>query len=276
MIVAIVGAGKTGRALGRLARAAGHEVGPVVCRTLERAREAAAFIGAGSPGIEPAGAELTLVAVPDGAIPGVARALRVPEGGVVAHTCAAYGAEALRPHRPAGAVHPLRSFGDPARAVELFPGTACAVDGDEGAMARLEEFVRSIGGMPFRVRSDRKALYHAGAVFASNYLVSLLEAALRLFERAGVGRAEGLRALGALASGTAANAASVGVPAALTGPVERGDAETVRRHAAALAEHAPELSGLYAALGRLTIEVARAKGSIDAAAAARIEGALGP
>ena len=70
-------------------------------------------------------------------------------------------------------MHPLRSFADPARAAELFPGTACAVDGDEDAVEVLEGFVRSIGGAPLRVRTDRKAIYHAGAVLASNALVAL-------------------------------------------------------------------------------------------------------
>lgn len=273
--VAIVGAGKAGRTLGRLAHRAGYAIGPVVCRTRARAEAAAAFIGAGRPGTALEGSELTLVAVPDGAIAEVAQGFRLPRRAVLAHTCAAYGAEVLRPHRPAGAVHPLRSFGDPARAAELFAGTACAVDGDEEAVAALEPFVRAIGGVPLRVLTDRKALYHAGAVFASNYLVAILEAALRLFEKAGVGRREALGALASLSEGTLANARSVGIPEALTGPVERGDAETVRRHAEAIAAGAPELGGAYAALGRLAIEAALAKGSIDAAAAGKLNAALG-
>ena len=199
----------------------------------------------------------------------------MPEGGITAHTCAAFGAEALRPRRPAGAVHPLRSFADPARAAELFPGTACAVDGDEDAVEVLEGFVRSIGGAPLRVRTDRKAIYHAGAVLASNALVALLDAAIRLFQKAGVARPDALRALLPLVEGTVANARSVGVPEALTGPVERGDAETVRLHVEALSAHAPELVGAYATLARLTAEAARAKGTIDEAAVERLEAALG-
>ncbi len=212
---------------------------------------------------------------PEGAIGGGAGARRVRAGGVVAHTCASLGAEALRPHRPAGTMHPLRSFGDPARAAELFRGTACAVEGDPGAVEELEGFVRAIGGTPLGVRAGRKALYHAGAVFASNYLVAALEAALRLFEGAGVRRAEALPALRALAEGTLANAASVGIPEALTGPVERGDAGTVKAHAEALAAHAPGLAGAYAELGLLAVEVALEKGSIGAAAAGRLRAALG-
>ncbi len=275
MEVAVVGAGRAGRALGRLARLAGHAIGPVVCRSRARAEEATAFIGGGRPGTEPEGAELTLLGVPDGAIGEVMRGLRMPPGGIAAHLCACYGAGILGDYHPSGAVHPLRSFADPARAVELFRGTACAVEGDPEAVERLEAFVRDIGGTPMRVRAGLKPLYHAGAVFASNYLVAILEAALRLFEKAGVERGEGLRALLPLAEGTLANARGVGIPEALSGPLERGDAETVRVHVGALREHAPELLGLYDALGRLAIETAVAKGSIGAGEASRLGEALG-
>ncbi len=276
MRLAIVGAGRVGRTLGLLARRAGYEIGAVVCRTRAHAEAAAAFIGAGRPGTRPEGDELTLLSVSDGEIERAARALVAPAGAVVAHTCASFGVEVLRPHRPAGAIHPLRSFADPARAAELFPGTACAVDGDAEAVAVLEGFARAIGGAPLRLRTDRKALYHAGAIFASNYVVAALEAALRLFEEAGVGRGEALPAIAALAEGTLANVRTAGVPGALTGPVERGDAGTVRRHAEALASAAPGLAGAYAELGRVAIEAALAKGSIDRAAAGRLRAALAP
>lgn len=275
MELAVIGAGKTGRALGLLARRAGYDIGAVVCRTQAHAEEAVAFIGAGRPGTEPVGAALTIVAVPDGEIASVARVLRIPRRAVVAHTCATFGADVLRPHRPAGAIHPLRSFADPARAAERFAGTACAIDGDPEAVEALERFARAIGGTPLRVRSDRKALYHAGAVFASNYLVAALEAALRLFEAAGVERSMALPAIGSLAQGTLENIRTVGIPAALTGPVERGDEETVKRHLEALSAGAPGLAGPYAALARIAIEVALEKGTIGRRAAGRLNAALG-
>jgi len=258
--LSIIGAGRTGRTLGLLARRAGYSIGPVVCRKASHAREAAAFIGAGTPGTEPVGAALTLIAVPDAAIPAVVRSLRMPKGAVAAHTCASLGAEALRPLRPAGAIHPLRSFAHPAKAADGFAGTACAIDGDPAAVRALEAFARAIGGSPLRVRAGRKALYHAGAVFASNYVVAVLEAALRLFQEAGVPRTRATPVLVKLAEGTLENVASVGIPEALTGPIERGDVETVRRHAAAIA--GMDLRSVHEALGRLTIEIARAKGTV--------------
>jgi predicted short-subunit dehydrogenase-like oxidoreductase (DUF2520 family) len=274
--LSIVGAGRCGRTLGRLARQAGWRIGAVTCRTLAHAKEAAAFIGAGRPSTKPEGAALTLVAVPDGEIEGVARALRMPRGGVAAHTCAAFGAEALRPLLRVGALHPLRSFADPGMAAASFEGTACALDGDASAMKVLLPFVRAIGGTPLRVRTGRKPLYHAGAVFASNYLVTVLEAGLRLFEEAGVKRAAALRALTKLAEGTLANVEAVGIPQALTGPIERGDAATLKLHVASILERAPRWYTLYSALGMRTAEIAAAKRSLGRKGLADVAAALRP
>ena len=270
MRLAVVGAGRVGRTLGLLARRAGYTIGPVVCRTRARAEEACAFIGGGEPGTEPAGAELTLICVPDEAIAGTAARLKAPAGSVVAHVCAAHGAELLRPRRPAGALHPLRSFADPARAAEHFAGTWCAVDGDPEAVAALETLVAAMKGRPFAVRSDRKSLYHAGAVFASNYVVAALEAGRRLFREAGVAAEIAEKALASLAAGAVENVEAAGTAGALTGPAERGDVETVRRHAEAVAARAPELAELYAGLGALAAELAVAKGSIGAETARRV------
>jgi len=274
--LSIVGAGRCGRTLGLLARRAGWRIGAVTCRRPAHAREAVAFIGAGRPSTKPEGAALTLIAVPDGEIEGVARVLRMPRGGVAAHTCASFGSEALEPLRPAGSLHPLRSFADPGRAAAEFRGTACAVDGDAVAMRRLRPFVRAIGGAPLLVKAGRKPLYHAGAVFASNYVIAALEAALRLFEEAGVKRAAALGALTTLVEGTLSNVRAVGIPEALTGPIERGDVATVKRHVAAICERVPRLYGPYSSLGVLAAQVAAAKGALQRSAVAGILTALMP
>ncbi|HLY10631.1 MAG TPA: Rossmann-like and DUF2520 domain-containing protein [Planctomycetota bacterium] len=273
--LAIIGAGRCGRTLGRLALRSGWRIGAVTCRTMAHARDAAAFIGAGRPTTRPEGAALTLIAVPDAEIEGVARELRLPPGGVAAHTCASFDAEVLRPLRPAGAVHPLRSFADPKAASARFPGTACAIDGDPAALRVLRRFVRAIGGDPLRVKRGRKALYHAGAVFASNYVVTVLNAALSLLVEAGVKGPGALKALTALAEGTLSNIGALGIPGALTGPIERGDARTLRRHVAALRSRLPRLVPAYGALGSLTIDLAVEKGSVDRRTASGLAAVLG-
>jgi predicted short-subunit dehydrogenase-like oxidoreductase (DUF2520 family) len=261
--LSIVGAGRCGRTLGRLARRAGWRIGAVTCRTMAHAREAVSFIGAGRPTTTPEGAALTLICVPDEEIRAVARTLSMPPGGVAAHTCASFDAEVLRPLRPAGSLHPLRSFADPERASAGFAGTACAIDGDAAAARLLRRFARSLGGSPLRVKKGAKALYHAGAVFASNYVVAVMDAALRLFEEAGVARSAAIGPLSLLAEGTLANIRAVGIPQALTGPIERGDVATVKRHVSAMMHE--RMAGIYSAylsLGAVTGRVAKAKGSL--------------
>jgi predicted short-subunit dehydrogenase-like oxidoreductase (DUF2520 family) len=222
---------------------------------------------------------VVLVTVPDAAIEEVAARLEPDAGATCAHACGAVSAEAVSAVRArgahAGAVHPLRSFADPELAARRFAGTPCAIDGDRPAVEALVRLVASAGGAPLVVAGGRKALYHAGAVFASNYVVASLEAALRLFAAAGIAREAALAPLLGLARGTLENVEAVGIPAALTGPVERGDAETVARHVAAVRAGEPGLEEAYAVLARLACEVAIAKGSLDAAGAGRVNAELG-
>ncbi len=262
--------------MGKLFARAGLAVS-VLGRSLVRAQEAARFIGAASVSERVARTDLVLLAVPDDAIAGVVASLSEVEGSLVVHLSGSLSSEVLAPSRKkgarTGALHPLRSFADPGAAAEAFRGTYCAVEGE--ASEELAELVRAIGGVPLRVRPEGKALYHAGAVFASNYLVASLEAALRLFEAAGISREEAAPALGVLAEGTIRNVSRIGIPAALSGPIERGDVATIRRHAEAMRDRVPALSGLYTELARVTCEVALAKGSIDRDRAGEVLGSLG-
>jgi predicted short-subunit dehydrogenase-like oxidoreductase (DUF2520 family) len=254
----IVGGGRVGRTLGRLLRRAGFSIGAVRCRSMASARRAVRFIGGGrSQGVVDGG--LVFVTVPDDAIAAAVAVLP----GVRVHCAGGLDARSVGAE---GSFHPLRSFADPGLAARSFAGTPIAVEG--AVVTRLERIARAIGGVPFRVRG--KAAYHAGAVFASNYLVACFEAAVRLLVRAGLPRRGAAQILLPLAAGTVANLQKLGSPRALTGPVERGDAATVARHLRAAGALAP----LYASLGRLTVEIARAKGSIDARVARRLDAIL--
>lgn len=277
MRVAVIGGGQAGQVMGRRIAMAGYTIDAVTCRRAARAEEAVRFIGGGRALTDPRAAsqdaDLVLVTVPDGAIQDVAAGLNLSSRTWILHCCGALGADILRASGGrCGAVHPLRSFAIPSLAVEQFPGTFCAVDGEETMF--LEDWVRKIGGVPFRVRTEDKCLYHAGAIFASNYLVACLEAAMRLLTASGVANRDALAALSGLAQGTVSNVARVGVSSALSGPVERGDVATVERHVQALSEKASSLAELYRMLGLMTIEVAQAKGTLSAVGAERIREAL--
>lgn len=261
----IIGAGKLGRTLGRLAVASGkYRLQDCVARSVASAQTAVDFIGAGracSRLAEVRPAALTLLAVPDDAIAATAHALAdsgvVLSGAVVFHASGAAEAELLAPLRAAGAhiasLHPAFSFADPARAVAQFAGTLCALEGDAAALPLLRELAAAIGAQPFALAPGGKAAYHAALSVASNYLVTLADIARQLALQGGVDAALLPALLGPLMQGSLANALALGPQAALTGPIVRGDAATVARHLAVLPA---ELQPVYRALGERTVALA--------------------
>jgi predicted short-subunit dehydrogenase-like oxidoreductase (DUF2520 family) len=153
-------------------------------------------------------------------------------------------------------------------------GASFAVGGDGDAVEWAEEIVRAAGGTPLRIREDGFASYHAGAVMAGNALVAAIDAAVVLLGEAGVDRPAALRAIRPLCLTSAQNALEIGPEAALTGPVQRGDVETIRTHTAALASSPPYVAELYRASGRALLEIAKRRGLNEASAKA-VELALG-
>lgn len=293
--VALVGAGRLGTALGILLARSGYPIGGVVCRSPARAREAVALIGAGTPHTDPAagaqGAGVIIISVPDRALAGVARAIaagcRLARGVLLAHTSGAHSAAVLRVPGTEGArllsLHPIQTVADPRRGAERLRGAAFGIEGDEEALDLGEALVRDLGGVPLRIKPGRKALYHAAACVASNYLVALVDAALALYRLAGIEEEAALRALRPLMEGAIENAARLGPARALTGPIERGDVETVQAHLAALAAAGADrarLEGLYRTLGLSALAlVARRDGALSPAhqaLGALLQGGTGP
>lgn len=285
--VAIIGPGRVGTTLGRLLARAGYPIAAVAGLREESARAAVAFIGSGRilPAIPAAeSAELVLVTTPDRAIPSVAAALlhsRLRPGTVIAHTSGLLSSRELElarqgPGRPAiASAHPLQSFARPEEAMERLAGVTWALEGDERALEVLERVALDLGGRPVRIATAAKPLYHAAASVASNFLVALLSAAVRLGEASGLPREGVLPALRPLVEGTLANVARLGPVEALTGPISRGDVSTVAAHLEAIRASVPDLESLYLALGRETLAVARRKASFPREAAAELERILG-
>jgi predicted short-subunit dehydrogenase-like oxidoreductase (DUF2520 family) len=219
-----------------------------------------------------------VLAVPDDAIPSLCRALAaapvIRAEHVVLHLSGSRGWEALAALSARGAalgsLHPLQTLVEPERAPDHLRGAWAAVEGMPRATAMAERLARDIGLRPFRLGAEDKPRYHAGAVFASNYFVVVEAVAERLLESSGLGPAEAWAALGPLVMGTVRNLERQGPLAALTGPVARGDAETVTLHLGVLAGEEREL---YRRLGTAALALARRRG-MDDAAAARVERAL--
>jgi predicted short-subunit dehydrogenase-like oxidoreductase (DUF2520 family) len=189
-------------------------------------------------------AEVVLLCVPDRAIAEAARAIE--PGPWVAHVSGGTHLSALDPHERRFGLHPLQTF-TRARGPEQLDGAFAAVSGETpDALATGFELAETLGLRPFELDDSQRALYHAGAVVASNYLVTLERAAAELVSAAGVPP----EALVPLMSRTIENGFE------LTGPIERGDWETVETHLEALDEHHPELRMLYETLAEATKELA--------------------
>ena len=269
-----------GQALGYLLRERGEFIAAVASRSAERAAEAAAFVGGGAKatayGELPRHASRILIAIADDAIPGVARVLAEAgmHRGAALHTSGARGPEALAPLATAGVacgtLHPLQTVANPKEGVRALPGAAFAIDGEGDAVAWATQIAALLGGPVLRISAEARPLYHTAAVLASNYLVALMAAAVMLMKEAGVDEPVALRALAPLARTTIENAVELGPAPALTGPVARGDAATVRAHLAALTQAPAMVARLYRAAGLVTLDLARRRG-LPAATARAIE-----
>jgi predicted short-subunit dehydrogenase-like oxidoreductase (DUF2520 family) len=237
----VVGRGRVGGSLATAAEQAGIDV------TLVTHDEAVESI--------PRGAAV-LLCVPDGAITELSSQLAAAAPTLVGHVSGATALEALAPatERGAGAfsLHPLQTFADPQTPVE---GTPAAVAGsDRRSLEYARALAEALGMRPFDVPEESRAAYHAAAAISSNLLVALEESAVELLDRLGIEDAR--EQLAPLVLRTAANWSERG-PDALTGPIARGDAATVERHRAALAEAAPELLPAYDALAARAEAIAR-------------------
>lgn len=230
------------------------------------------------PAQPPPDTTVVILAVPDSALNEVVYDLAMmghaPAGCVVLHLSGALSTDALEPlhHRgyAVGSMHPLMAVADPWLAGDRLVGAAFAMTGEPAANVAARRIVAELGGTPLTIAAAQRPLYHAAAVMASNYLVALIGAAVRMLGQAGVEEEDALRALIPLLRGTLDNIGQLGVPAAVTGPIARGDVDTVRLHLARLSE---EDRVLYSGLGMELLRLARAAG-LDEARAAEIESLL--
>ncbi len=226
--VAIVGDGRAGNALARgLDRAGDQVVGPL------------------GRGADPGDADAVLLCVPDGEI--AAAAALIPAGPLVGHCSGATGLDVLAPH-PAFSLHPLMTIpvdADPA----VFTGAGAAVAGTtETGLAVARALAIRLGLRPIEIAPQDRPAYHAAASIASNFLITLEAAAERLAGTVGMQRADLL----ALVRATVDNWERLGPERALTGPVARGDEQTVAAQRKAVTERAPELVALFDALVEAT------------------------
>ncbi len=227
----------------------------------------------------PEGTQLVILAVPDTALSEVATGLAMagppPPGCVAVHLSGALSTDVLAPLQAAGyatgTMHPLQSVADPWLSADRMFGITFAISGDPVAQRAVRRVIGLLDGVALVIRSQERPLYHAAAATASNGIVSLTAAASRWLEQTGLSQAEALAALMPLMQGTLDNLRHLGVAGALTGPVARGDLDTVRLH---LSRLSGDDRSLYCALGREALRIARATG-LDPQKADAIEALLG-
>lgn len=261
----VVGNGRLGRALVRALRGAGARVrGPL------RRGESAGVASTSGPvaGDSTARHEVVLLCVPEREL--AAAAAAVPPGPLVAHCSASAPLDLLAPHERFSA-HPLMTFTGREAATETSPflGAACAVDGSsERALEVAHALSAALGMRPVRIVAGRRALYHAAASAASNFLVTLEGAAERLAAQCGVDRAM----LAPLVRASLENWAAVGFREAITGPIARGDEATAADQRAAVAQAAPDLVPLWDVLADATRAGVRDRDDAAHAASRAAEG----
>ena len=269
--IAFVGAGRVGSTLALAFSTAGWPVTAVASRDPERREQFRARVPTAAT-FERAediveAADLIFVTVPDDAIAGVASSLRLYGGQGIVHTSGALSADVLAPALAAGSraasFHPLVAFADPARALADLAGATIAIEGDAALVGLLGRLAQAIGAQPVQLPPGGKAAYHAAAVLAAGGFIGLLDAIAELGRGAGLDETGALAIYGPLIRQSLANAATLGIGGALTGPLLRGDAGTVRGHLDAMERLAPGARELYVAAARREIDLARRRGELD-------------
>lgn len=264
----IIGCGNVGKTLGRLW--ASHQtfvVQDVLNRSIESSERAVSFIGSGRAARSYADlrpADITMIGTGDDEIvkccEELVRSDCISPGAIVFHCSGALRSAALQPAVLHGAVvasvHPIRSFAAPEHVANDFAGTYCGAEGDPRALDVLNEGFSAVGAQMVPVNADFKIIYHSAAVFACNYLVTLLDVAQQAYVKSGIPADVALKLMEPLVRETVDNVFRLGPADALTGPIARGDLATAVKQYREVRNWNKWYARLYKQLGKLTAALA--------------------
>lgn len=274
----ILGAGRLGQTLAHLwHNAQVLTIQALANRTLASAQRAQAFISTGQLftldqiAAMPQ-ADLWLIACPDDQLKMycdlLARTQELNHSTVFHCSGALTAQEVLASAKAQGAsiasIHPIKSFAQPALATQTFQGTYCGVEGDTPALELLIPLFEGMGAHCFTIKADAKTLYHAASVIACNYLVALQELALQTYAQAGVKRTQALAILQPIVTTTVQTMFQLDTSKALTGPIARGDTQTVAKQLTALNAWNPDYAELYQSLGQIALQLTRKQHNLEA------------
>jgi len=265
----IIGCGHVGKTLGRLwATRQTFVIQDVLNRSRGSAQSATDFIGAGRAIVDYADlrpAHLYLIATPDDQITACCQKLtqtgHVSEQTIVFHCSGALTSDALQGVQQQGAavasIHPIRSFAAPDQLIKNFAGTFCGAEGDPAAIDILRAAFSDIGAQLVAIHPDTKIFYHGAAVFACNYLTTLIAVAQTAYVKSGIPNDIALGLMEPLVRETIDNIFRIGPTHALSGPIARKDMETVKKQQRAMSDWDPKYGDLYEKFVQLTIELSK-------------------
>mgnify|MGYP005855783905 CR=1 FL=1 len=282
MTIGFIGAGITGTALAVRLHQQGYPIVAVSSRTIasaERLAQKIAGCHAYKTSQEVAHqAQLVFITTPDDIIGEVASRVRWYKGQSIVHCSGAHSADILETAGKlgtnTGGFHPLQTFASVENAIENLPGSTFAIEAREPLLTILKKMAVAMSCNWVILTADDKVLYHTAAVFACNYLVTLVKLATDLWQDFEVPREKAVQALLPLLRGTLSNIENIGLPNCLTGPIARGDLGTIRKHLEALEKAKPELVNTYKQLGLQTIPTALDKGKLDPEKARELQALL--
>jgi predicted short-subunit dehydrogenase-like oxidoreductase (DUF2520 family) len=269
--LSFIGAGKVGAALAVLVSRQGYKVVSVYDQDVKAAETLVDQVkgcrSAANSQQAADASDIVFITTPDGVIPRIAAEVQWRRGQGVIHCSGADSTAILEPARKAGAMtaafHPLQTFAGAREAMENMPGTTFCIEAEEPLLSTLKKMAAGLGGNWITLKAEDKAAYHAAAVFASNYLVTLVKMSADLWQTFSIPTDQAVKALLPLLKGTIHNIETIGLPGCLTGPIARGDAGTVEKHLKTIQSKAPQLLSTYKELGRQTVPVAVSKGTIN-------------
>jgi len=280
--ITIIGMGKVGTAVGYLLKSAGYAVVAVAGRSDASIASGAKYTG-GTPHANPAQAaakaSCIFITTTDDAIKPVCDTISM-EGAVgpdkiVVHMSGAGGLDLLESARASGAfvasIHPIQTFATIDSAIDTIPGSSFGITAQEEIKAWCLQVVKDLGGIPFFITEEDKPLYHAAACIASNYLVTLINIVVEIYQSIGLSREESINAFWPLVVGTIKNIPLHGTIQALTGPIARGDVGTVQKHHEAFRNKLPHLLSFYQEMGLLAVDIALKKGTLSSDGAENIK-----
>lgn len=212
-------------------------------------------------------ADIVFITTHDDAIAPVAASLKWHNGQSVLHCSGAASIDILAPAKvdgaATGAIHPLQTFASLSNAIDNIPGSTFGIEADEPLFTILRDMAIALECNWVKLDAGDKVLYHAAAVLASNYCVTLVKLATDLWKTFGIEPKQATQALLPLLKGTISNIGNIGIPECLTGPIARGDTGTISKHISALELSSPDALSAYLGMGLQTIPIALAKGRID-------------